>query len=307
MPFKNISNPKKLVTLEGPVKAAAYLKTPGLIAFASSDVGQLFVASPSGTSPRVSKLGLTEVEDLALLSRDVAVARQGMETWALLGIGHTAKMDRIVDDARQLAWRGAGQTALVLGWAGNASELSLKGNEVIVRAFSLRSDLRTAWIGSEGETYVLSDGGQGEFRIHPGATPEPGAITKASLDGAGVNLDRLSGGKFFSAAWRPNAHDVITFSRAGNRVEVKNLRMDQPATAVAVAETCLLVGTADGRVLLFDDTAIAEASNHSIEAKHSVDVGGQPNVILVVNNQIFIGTATGDIKTSTLARGDVAV
>lgn len=306
MPFKNISNPKNVVTLEGPVKASAYLKTPGLIAFASTDKGQLFVASPSGTSPKVSKLGLSEVEDIALLSRDVAVVRQGMEAWALLGIGHTANTDRIVDDVRQLAWRGAGGTAMVLGWSGNASELSLKGNEVVARSFSLRSDLRTVWIG-EGETYALADANNGEFRVHPGNTPESGAAAKASLDGTGVQLDRLAGGKFFSAAWRPKSHDVITFTRAGNRIEVKNLRMDQPATSVAVIETSLLVGTGDGRVTLYGKQQIADASNHSIEPTHSVDVGGQPNTILVVNNQIFVGTSSGDIKTSTLARGEVNV
>lgn len=306
MPFKNISRPKNLVTLEGPVKCSAFLKTPGLIALASSETGQLFVASPSGTSPRVSKLGLSEVEDIALLSRDVAVVRQGMEAWALLGIGHTANTDRVVDDVRQLTWRANGQTALVLGWSGNASELALKGNEVVARSFSLRSDLRSVSVG-DGECYALADANNGEFRVHPGATPESGASAKASLDGAGVNLDRLAGGKFFSAAWRPKAHDVIVFTRAGNRIEVKNLRMDQPATAVAVAETSLLVGTGDGRVTLYGKQQITDASNHSIEPTHSIEVGGQPNTILVVNNQIFIGTSTGDIKTSTLARGDVNV
>lgn len=306
MPFKNISTPKTLATLDGEVRAAAWLKSPGLVALCSSDPSQLWVAGLDGANARVSKAGLPEVEDLGLLSRDVAVVRSGNDAWALLGIAHTAKMDRVTDDVRSLAFRPAGGTALILGWGGNATELAAKGNEVAPRAFSLRSSIRSASIG-EAECYVVTDDGDGEFRIHPGATPEPGSSAKCPVPPGGKKLNQLAGGKFFSAAWARGASEIVGFSRAGNRVDAKTVRLDAPATAVAVAETSLLVGTGDGRVHLYDRDAWQNATSLSIEAKHVVDVGGEPKVILVVGQAIYVGTASGEIKRSTLARGEVVV
>lgn len=306
MPFKNISQPKTLVTLDGEVRAAAWLKKEGIVALCSSDPSQLWFAGLDGKNAKVSKAGLPEVDDLGLLSRDVAVVRSGNDAWALLGIAHTAKMDRVTDDVRSLAFRPTGQTALILGWGGNATELAVKGNDVVARPFSLRSTIRSTYIG-EGECYVVTDDGDGEFRIHPGATPEPGSTGKTTMPSAGKKLDRLAGGKFFSAAWAYGSQDLIGFTRAGNRVDAKTLHLDAPATAVAVAETSMLVGTGDGRVHLFDKESVAGATSLSIEAKHVVDVGGEPKVILVVNQQIFVGTASGEIKTSNLARGEVVV
>jgi hypothetical protein len=306
MPFKNISTPKTLATLDGEVRAAAWLKNPGLVALCSSDPSQLWVAGLTGQNAKVSKAGLAQIDDLGLLSRDVAVVRSGNEAWALLGIAHTAKMDRVSDDVRSLAFRPTGQTALILGWGGNATELAVKGNDVVARPFTLRSPIRSSSIG-ETECYVVADGGEGEFRIHPGATPEPGSTAKTTMPASSKKLDRLAGGKFFSAAWGPGSPEIIAFTRAGNRVDAKTLRLDAPVSSVAVAETSLLVGTGDGRIHLYDKDAIQGATSLSIEAKHVVDVGGEPKVILVVNQQIFVGTATGEIKTSTLARGEVVV
>ena len=307
MPFKNISQPKTFATLDGEVRAAAYLKNPGMVAFASSDPCQLVVGGISGSNPVKSKCGLPEIDDLGFLSRDVAVVRSGNEAWALLGITlPQMKMDRVTDDVRSLNARPTGQTALILGWSGNATELAVQGNEVVERSFNLRSSIRSASVG-EQECYVVSDEGDGEFRIHPGATPEPGSTTKAAMPSNGRKLDRISGGKFFSAAWARGSHDVVVFSRAGNRVDVKTLRLDAPATAVAVAETSLLVGSADGQIQLFDKQAIQDATSLGLEAKHSANVGSEPKVILVVHQQVFIGTGSGQVKTATLARGEVAI
>ncbi len=59
----------------------------------------------------------------------------------------------------------------------------------------MRGTLRGCDVG-ESVTYVVFDGdGGGQFRIHPGATPELGTSAKTSLPSEARELDLVRGGQ----------------------------------------------------------------------------------------------------------------
>jgi hypothetical protein len=303
MPFKNVSSVRQIATLEGEVTGGSFHRGLSTVIVAAQNPVQVALLPLSGVNPKIQSVGLDEATDIALLNRDMAVVKSSDTVWGLLDLAHKPKVEEVGRDCKLISAKPAGGAALGIKWDGTGEEFAPGKNDVSVRSFALRGDTRAADVG-ETECYVVVDGGEGEFRIHPGATPEQGSVTKTALPVGCKNLDRVRGGKFLSAVYRKNHANVCLVRRAGNRLDTKMIKLDWAPTDVAVVETSLLVSTSDGRVVLFDSDAIEKATPSLIEPKHEARLGcqGEPRVLVVANQTLFIGTSAGEVYQGAIVR-----
>ena len=309
MPFKNVSSVRQVATLEGEVTGGCFHRGMSVVAIAATNPVQIALLQLSGQNPRIQNVGLDEVSEIALLNRDIAVVRTTDTLWALLDLAHKPKVEEVSRDAKMLCPKPAGGMALGLKWDGGGDELAPGKNDVAVRSFSLRGDTRAADVG-ENECYAVVEGGNGhgEFRIHPGSTPEPGSTAKIALPEGAGKLDRVRGGKFLSAVYKRGTPSVCIVRRAGNRLDTKLLKLDWAPTDIAVCETTLLATTADGRVVLYDSEAIDKATPSLIEATFETRLSaqGEPRVMVLAGNLVYFGTSRGEIFQGTLVRKQAA-
>ena len=200
--------------------------------------------------------------------------------WALLDITHTPKMDQVARDTRALAFRPGGETALALGWDDSATELRLMKHEVEARQFALRGTHRAIDIG-ETETYAVVDGADGgQLRVHPGATPEPGASLRANLPQEAASLDQVRGGPRLVAVFKKGNRTVCLCTGGPNRLTAKLVQLEEAPLAIGVLETSFIATFADGRAALYDCEAIAAAGDNApIAPKHVTSLGarGKPD------------------------------
>ncbi|WP_437733963.1 hypothetical protein [Sorangium sp. So ce1335] len=308
MPFSNLSSPRKVHSLDAEIRGAAFLATPGLVAMVSTDPVRLGVCPVGGSGAKTTNLSLSSAEDVALLSKDVAVVRSEDAVWALLGITHGPKLDQVGRDARLLATCPSGATALALGWDGSATELKLDKNEVNGRTFAVRGAAR-AFDLTETETHVVMDGAGegGELRVHPGPTPEPGPTLRASLPRAAQNLNRVRAGAKLTAVYKRGASAVCAVVRSSGKLTARLIELGEPVADVAVLESCLFAAFADGRVALFDGAAIEAASAAPPAPTASVTLGarGEPTALAVAGKgspSLWVGTSAGEIWSLSLVR-----
>ncbi len=306
MPFKNVSQPRRVASVDGVVTSGSYNKKLGSVAMISNNPVQVAVVGQSGSPARVFGVQLDDVSDVALLSRDMAAVRSSNEVWQLLDIAHKAKVDPLTTDVRMIVGP-VGDAALALKWDNTIEQLTPGKNEIATRSFTLRGDHRAIDLG-ETECYAVVDGGDGEFRIHPGATPEQGSTAKTALPPGCKNLDRLRGGKFLSAVYQRNNPDVCLIRRAGNRLDAKLVRLDVPVTDLVVVETSMIAVAKDGRVILYDSESIEKATSR-IDAKHEMSLGcqGEPRCALVAHGHLFVGTSAGEIMMAVIVRKQAAL
>ncbi|WP_437952986.1 hypothetical protein WME98_21420 [Sorangium sp. So ce296] len=308
MPFSNLSSPRKVHGLDAEIRGAAFLASPGLVAMVSTDPVRLSVCPIGGAGAKTTNLSLSSAHDVALLSKDVAVVRSDDAVWALLGITHGPKLDQVGRDARQLATRPSGETALSLGWDGSATELKLDKTEVNGRTFAVRGAAR-AFDVTDTETHAVMDGAGegGELRVHPGATPEPGPTLRASLPRAAQNLDRVRGGPKLTAVYKRGASAACAVVRSSGKLAAKMLAFSDPVADVAVLESSLFACFADGRVAVFDGAAIEAASGAPLAPTASVALGarGEPTVLVAAGKgspTLWVGTSAGEIWSLAVVR-----
>ena len=142
MPFKTLASLQKLTNLNAEVAGLAPLETANVVAAVTTDPVQVSVHPSSGGRGKVTNVSLDEVSAIALINKAVAVVKSGDDLWALLDIQHKPKMEQCGRDIRSLHGCPKGDTALAIGWDGNAAELVFQNNEVGGRQFVLRGDLR---------------------------------------------------------------------------------------------------------------------------------------------------------------------
>lgn len=299
MPFKSLSSPRQVLDLAGEIRASAALVTPALVAVVSTDPVRVGIQPASGGSGRVTQLGLSSGDDVALLSRDVAVVRSGNDVWALLDVAHTAKTNQVARDARSLHGRPSGGEALVLGWDGGATALTLGKDEVAARPFALRGAARACNLDAV-ETFVVVDGpGGGELRVHRGATPEPGPSARCPLPAEAAPLDRLRGGRDLCVLFKPGRREVCVVQRTGGRMAPKVLQLEVSPADVVVAETSFFTVFADGRAGLYDGATLSAASG-DVEATAAIVLGarGEPRTVTATGKgsvTIWVGTGAGEL------------
>jgi hypothetical protein len=301
MPFKNVSQPRRVASVDGVLESGSYNRKLGSVAMISNNPVQVAVVGQNGSPAKVFGVQLDDVSDIALLSRDMAVVRSENQVWQLLDIAHKAKVDPLTNDVRSVVGP-VNDAALALKWDNSIEQLTPGKNEVSSRSASLRGDHRAIDVG-ETECYAVVDDNGGEFRIHPGATPEQGSTAKVALPAGTKNLDRLRGGRFLSALYQRNNPDVCLIRRAGNRLEAKLVRLDVPVTDVVVVETSMIAVAKDGRVILYDGESIEKATSR-IDAKHEMSLGctGEPRCALVAHGHLFVGTSAGEVMLAVIVR-----
>ncbi|APR76998.1 Hypothetical protein A7982_02345 [Minicystis rosea] len=309
MPFKSIATPKKVHSLDAEIRGAAFLANPGLVAMVSNEPVRIGVVPTSGANGKTTNVSLDGAESVALLSRDVAVVRASDDAvWALLDITHTPKMDQVARDVRSLSMRPGGETALAIGWDGTATELRVNKHEVDARPFQLRGSVRACDVG-DVETYVVVDGeGGGQLRVHPGATPEPGASLRCNLPNEAARLDRVRGGQRLVAVYKKGSRTVCLATGGPARLAAKLVELDGTPNDVAVLDTSMIAVFEDGRAALYDSEAIAAASDSGpITAKHTLSLPGrgEPTVVMLTakgGSTMWVGTSGGDILTAAVLK-----
>ncbi|MFO0757092.1 MAG: hypothetical protein U0359_11420 [Byssovorax sp.] len=311
MPFKNFSALRKVTDLHGEVRGGASLTNPGLVAKLCGSPAQLAIQPVSGSSAKVTKISLDSPEEVALLSRDVAVVRSGDDVWALLDITHTPKMDQVAHHVRSLHFRPTGESALALGWDGTATQLTLSRHEVAARQMVLRGDAR-AFDLTENEVYAVVDGADGgQLRIHPGATPEPAPSGRANLPKEAAGFDRVRGGARLAAVFKRKSPYVCLITGGPTRLAAKMVTLEAAPTDLAVCDTSLFATFSDGRVVLYDSDVIAACNGDLLQPKavQPLAVRGEPTTITVSGKStptLWIGTSSGEIVSVTVMRKQAA-
>lgn len=306
MPYKSLSAPRRVETLDAEVCGAAAFDPAGLVAMVSSSPARCgFLPIASGTN-KVINLSLDRGDDIAFLSRDVAIVRSDNDLWAVLDIHHRAKFERVATNVRALCGRSNGERALALTWEGNAIEATMSGHEVSSRSFALRGNVKLADL-SPTDTFVVVDVAGGlELRMHPGATPEPGANGRAPLPSDASKLDRLKGGASLSVLYKRGKSEACIVSQSGGRLQAKMIDVGGPIASAATSETSLVVAFEDGRAALFTGDVL-KAADFSVTPTHSLSLGarGEPNSMFITTKGsavVWVGTSSGEIIRVSLPR-----
>ncbi len=304
MTFKNIAQSRKVGSLDGEVRAGSFNAKMDAVAMISWNPVQLCVLGRGGAAGKTYNITLDEATDVGLLSRDMAVVRTTTDVWQVLDLAHKPRVDPLGNDVQSLVGP-QGEAALALRWDNSCDQYTPSKNEVLSRNFPLRGTHRAIDVG-EAECYAVAGDGDGEFRIHPGATPEQGSIAKVALPSGTREFDRLRGSKFISAFYKRGGSDVCIIRRAGNRLEPKMLHLDQQIADIVVYETDFVCVAKDGRAILYDVDAIDKAAG-SIVPKAELPLGcrGEPSAAIVARGNIFVGTSTGEIYMAVLVRKGV--
>jgi hypothetical protein len=183
----------------------------------------------------------------------------------------------------------------------------LNKHEVVPRQFALRGTLRAVELGA-GETYVVADGGSGdggEFRVHPGATPEPGAKDRAPLPRGAAKFDRVRGGRDLSVVYKRGEREVCIVQRAGGKLTAKIVVLRDGAADAAVTETSLFVTFADGRIELYDGDTLTRAADEPLTAVHALSLGasGEPRVLHAAGRgTLWVGSSSGEVLSLAAVR-----
>lgn len=308
MSLTTITTPKKCIDLDAAVCSGAPLLGAGVIGILASGPARLALVPLGGGEGKVADLSIAAVQELALLSKDVAVVRDGDHAlWALTDPFGALRVKQIARDVRALCMRPSGESAVALHLDGSATALSLSRQEVGTRTLAVRGTLRACDVG-DSVTYVVIDGeGGGQLRIHPGATPELGTSARTTLPRESAELDRLRGGAALSVLWRRGAPALCVVTGSPSKLAARMVLLDGKPSDVAVLEDTLLVAFIDGRVALYDAAAVERAGDAPLTATSQVTLAarGKPRILLATAKgtpTLWIGTTAGEVLSASLVR-----
>ncbi len=230
------------------MRAAAVLAGPGIVAVVTAGPARLGLLPMGGGEARVVEIAVESPQEVALLSPDLAVVRAGDgHLFGLFELRGTVRARIVGRDARALCMRPSGETALAIHQDGSATSLTAGRTEIGARSINLRGTLRACDVG-ENVTYVVLDGeGGGQFRIHPGPTPELGTSAKTTLPAEAKELDQVRGGPALSAIWKRGVASLCVVTGSPGRLSARMVAIDARPAEVAVVDDSLLVAFADGR------------------------------------------------------------
>jgi hypothetical protein len=302
MLIQSFEPPRKLHSdLGAGVSAGAVLQGSGLVALMTTRPVRLLVQPEGGAEGLSVDVSIESAQEIALLSKDVAVVLDGEHVlWAVSDLHAAVKLKPIARDVRALAARSHGESALAAGMDGKARAVTLSRGAVTSRAFGLRGGLRACDIG-EQLTYAVVDGKSGgQLRIHPGVTPELGTSARVALPEGAAGLDRVRGGQKLTAVYA-RGEATVCVVRGPAPLAAKVVQLEAKPADVAVLDRYLLVAYSDGRLALYDGEAILRAGDAPLTATNVVALGGngKPQVILAgvgkAGPALWVGTSTGEV------------
>jgi hypothetical protein len=307
MPYKSLSSPRAQLDVGAEIRAAATLATPALVAMVSSDPVRIALV-PAAGSGKVCATQLGSAEAVALLGKDVALVQRGDEVWSLSDITHTARPEQVARDVRSLHGRPGGDSALVLGWDGSATQITWSKDEASTRTFALRGEVRALALDASETFVVVAGAGGGELRFHLGATPEPGATGRCALPAAAAPLDRVRGGRELAVLFAPGRREVCLVRRGGAEVVAKMVELEVAPVDLVVSESSFFTVFADGRAALYDGAAVAGTNQGGIiapTAAVSTGARGAPMAVAITGKQsptLWVGTGAGEVLAMTVTR-----
>ena len=307
MPFTKLAAPKKIASLGEQVVALAPLERDRLLAAVTTDPVKLCVSPLGSGTPKTHDVSLDEAKAVALLNKDVAVVATADALWALLDIKHSPKIEQVGRDMRALYPHPSGGSAFALGWDGSGVEVGYAAGEVGGRSFVLRGDIRAASITDDRCFVIMEGGGGGQFREHPGATPESGAVGRAELPAEAAGFDRLSAGHDLCAVGKRGERRVCLLRRDGAGFSVGMVELEHEVHDFVVLETSLVTLGTDGRLRLFGATAL-EAEHPAVTADVVPGLTGDATAMCATSKggaRIWVGSAGGDLVCVSAAKGSL--
>lgn len=307
MPFTKLSAPKKVASLGERVVALAALEKDRLVAALTTDPVQLCVAPMAGGAGKTKAVSLDEASAVALLNKDVAVVASGDALWGLLDIKHTPRPEQAARDIKALFPNPGGGTAFGIGWDGSGVEVAFGAGEVGGRTFVLRGDIRAADL-TEDRCFVVMEGGAGgQFREHPGGTPESGAVGRAELPAEASSFDRLAANHDLCAVTQAGQRKVCLLRREGGGFGVSVVELEHDLHDVAVIETSLFALGADGRLRLYPKTSLSSATPNAT-AEVGLGLTGDPTAMRATTKggaKVWVGSSGGDLVCVNAAKGSL--
>ncbi|APR77210.1 TolA protein [Minicystis rosea] len=313
MPLTAIHPFQKQTDLEANVRAVAILTGVGLVGVLTSGPARLALVPFAGGPATIVDLPIEAPQEIALLSKDVAVVRASDgDLWALRGLGGTLEAQPIARDVRALFMRPSGESALLLAQDGSAGAITLSREEVAVRSFTVRGGaLRAADVG-ENLTYVVADGEEGgQFRIHPGATPELGTSARTALPAQAKDLDLVRGGPALSALWKRGSQEICLVT-GSSKLAARMVEIAGSPADVAVLDDALIVAFADGTVSLYDAAALAEGTVPLTPSRTvAVSANGHAQLMVAVATKgaasLWLATTAGEVLQASLGREPASI
>jgi hypothetical protein len=313
MSLTAIDTPVLKHDLDASPRAAALLTGAGLVGVLSGSPARIALVPMGSGAAHVVSLSLDAPQELALLSRDVAVVRCGDgQLWGLTDLAGAARPKVVGGEARALFMRPSGESALAIRADGSATVLTASRSEIGARTITLRGTLRACDVG-DTVTYVVFEGeGGGQFRIHPGNTPELGTSAKTTLPAEAKNLDQVRGGAGLSVVFKRGGSVVCLVTGSPSRLSSRMAFLDSNPVDMAVVDDGLLVAYGGGRVALYDPESLAGSGPEPLVPRSVVALAarGKPRLVLPgvakTSAALWIATTSGEIFSAPLSRDAVS-
>lgn len=310
MPFKALAGLKKITDLDAEVVALAQLRGDGMFAALSNDPVKLAYGPFSGSGVKTKNISLDGVNGLAFINKSVVVVKASDQLWALIDIAHAPKIEQCGRDIGSLTSRPKGGTALAIGYDGQGADLELKGYEVGGRHFVLRGDHRCVSICNDDHTHTVVKQADGQYRQHPGATPEPAPTGRADLPPEAKTFNRIAGGIQLSAIYKKGSTQLcVVRAEGGNQYGAKVVTVDSAVNGAAVIESSLFVICSDGKLRLYNAATLQASIGDVMAPTNELDlrISGEPSVIMSSTkggNKLWVGTKSGEVvRCDTVKQG----
>lgn len=307
MPFTKLAAPKKIASLGEKVVALASLERDRLMGAVTTDPVKLCVTPIGAGTAKTNQVSLDEAKAVALINKDVAVVATDDALWALLDIKHSPKIEQVGRDMKALYAHPSGGSAFAVGWDGSGVEVGYASGEVGGRTFVLRGDIRAASLTDDRCFVVMEGGGGGQFREHPGATPESGAVGRAELPAQAAGFDRLAAGHDLCAVGKRGERGVCLLRRQGAGFDATMVELEHEIHELAVIETSLFALGTDGRLRLFAGTAL-KAEHPAVTAEVGLGLAGEATVMHATTKggaRLWVGSGGGDLVCVSAAKGSL--
>ncbi|MDI1446844.1 hypothetical protein [Polyangium sp. 6x1] len=306
MSTSHLESPRKILDLGAGAAACAWLGGPGLVAFLTSRPARVAVTPVAATSGDALDLPRITAQEVALLSKDVALVRDKEGTVWSVPLADPYRVREVVRDMRTLLARPSGEGTLAISDEGKVLSLALGRGEVGARPVEIPGRVRAGDAG-DGVTYLLAEGERGgQLRVYPGTAPERGPSARVALPVEAAEFDQVRGGRVYCVVYKRGGAGLCVVTRDGASAEASLVTLEASIADVAVTDTSVIVAFANGKLALYDAAALAAPSDGPKAPVSTTATGGKgrPRVLLVTATKgatsLWIGTAEGEVMRAAV-------